>query len=235
MFRQIKAGNVYQRLENYLDPKLKGKLKGIKKRYHMLFPEEIAMESMEASENIKFLASQGYFLTKSGMPEKNPSIILKPHTYGENIINWTGKMHDSAQGVVEKLISNYEKEMQFLDVANENAEAIYKAAWFAREAKGQPKDIKMYQEQLDSHLNSEAWIKASKKTYNVSFDGAKKEIVSADKMVNHLMKKFDNLSRETHKLIRGDRKFKEKYFLYYENPKAKTESEKKPAYDYTNS
>ena len=231
-FKQIKAGNVYQRLENYLDPKLKGKLKGIKKRYHMLFPEEIAMESMEASENIKFLASQGYFLTKSGMPEKNPSIILKPHTYGENIINWTGKMHDSAQGVGEKLISNYEKEMQFLDVANENAEAIYKAAWFAREAKGQPKDIKMYQEQLDSHLNSEAWIKASKKTYNVSFDGAKKEIVSADKMVNHLMKKFDNLSRETHKLIRGDRKFKEKYFLYYENPKAKTESEKKPAYDY---
>ena len=43
---------------------------------------------------------------------------------------------------------------------------------------------------------------------------------------------FDNLSRETHKLIRGDRKFKEKYFLYYENPKAKTESEKKTAYDY---
>ena len=231
-FRQIKAGNVYQRLENYLNPKLKGRLKGIKKRYHMLFPEEIAMESMEASENIKFLASQGYFLTKSGMPEKNPSIILKPHTYGENIINWTGKMHDSAQGVGEKLISNYEREVQFLDVANEHAEAIYKAAWFAREAKGQPKDIKMYQEQLDNHLNSEAWIKASKKTYNVSFDGAKKEIVSADKMVNHLMKKFDNLSRETHKLIKGDRKFKEKYFLYYENPKAKTESEKKPVYDY---
>lgn len=194
-FRQIREGNMFQRMETYKDALEKA---GVKKRWWLLFPKQVNSEQM--AHDIKFLPAEGYFKTKDVTPKLDK--MYRPTYYGEVLQNWIGRTQDLAHGVATQQIERFNETFKYLDQVPDGS-----SIWRLGVRKSELKQYastkkKVYKENWEKSRENNDYFKLRKKKYSLDFGDGKK-VYSGYELVDMTMNKLEGLMKEYHTSISG--------------------------------
>ena len=213
--RDIKTGNFFQRIWGTKDPILQ-------KRHYWQFPEAVNRELMK--HDIKWLKTEGYFVTKDGSVKKGT--VRRPTYFLEVLKNQIEKAGQLSTSKAEEMIRENGEDFLFLDNLKEGTD-LFKIANAQRENNGMAKyinatdkstsqkqrEIRIYRKNKEAAEKDGNWESIKDKKYTVTNDDGSRIQLTGWEIVNgNDIKGFRGIKRrinerfgKLHKMIVGNR------------------------------
>ena len=213
--RDIKTGNFFQRIWGTKDPILQ-------KRHYWQFPEAVNRELMK--HDIKWLKTEGYFVTKDGSVKKGT--VRRPTYFLEVLKNQIEKAGQLSTSKAEEMIRENGEDFLFLDNLKEGTD-LFKIANAQRENNGMAKyinatdkstsqkqrEIRIYRKNKEAAEKDGNWESIKDKKYTVTNDDGSRIQLTGWEVVNgNDIKGFRGIKRrinerfgKLHKMIVGNR------------------------------